>query len=771
MDQELEKNYKSLICKIIKNNHRGIVVLSGENYFHILSDLINYYISKIENYREDIKILYVTEDYFGDYLYRYEKLLENFKDLQVDKIRYKDSDKILGKTYNILILDMYKSLTPDYLGRIIETLSGSGIGFLIIKDFDNFEGITTTFHEHLLTPPYKIEEVRKLFEYRFKNKLMQYENILIYDIDKGVIKGIEYDCDINNITLPGRDKLVLNENKIFSDRIYRLCYTQDQANVLSMLENLLKDEKAIYLIIADRGRGKSASIGLSISALVSTLLEKKEIFDIGITAPSFNNVETLFNFLKIGLKKEGIDFKEIKKTKIIVNNKIFIEYRDPREILSKKYDYLFVDEAAGIGIELLYRFIKKYKQIIFSSTIHGYEGAGRSFSVRFMKFLNSNSDFKLYRYTMIEPIRYNKNDPIEKWLYDSLLLDSEPDEIDKEDIDLIKSYKVRFYRIPLKDWFYNDDKKLKNFVGIYILAHYQNRPNDIAMLADAPHHDAFVLELENDKIVNGVQIAYEGGIEDEVIDRMLKDYKPKGNIIPDIIVKHYRIKEFAKLKGLRVIRIATIPEIQGYGLGSISLEELSKWSEKNRYDWIGSSFGVTYELLNFWQKNKFLLVHLSPEKNKVSGEYSGIVLRPLNENTEKIVKKLNYEFRWKLINQVSDVYFDLTPKIILKMLETHYKFKPHFHVNLTDNQIDRLRGYIDSPMTYEAAADVAKLIYIYYLLYTDEKPRLNNEEILVGKFLLSWSFGKISDYFNIGRFEARRSIKKDIKIIYKWLFK
>jgi len=282
----------------------------------------------------------------------------------------------------------------------------------------------------------------------------------------------------------------------------------------------------------------------------------------------------------------------------------------------------------------------------------------------------------------------------------------------------------------------------------------------------------FVLELSNGKIVNGIHIAYEGGIDDDTINKMLKDYKPKGNIIPDIIVKHYRINEFAKLKGLRIVRIATIPEIQGMGLGSLSLDKLYNWAKENNYDWIGSSFGITYELLNFWQKNNFVLVHLSPEKNKVSGEYSGIVIKPLNEGSEKMVKKLNYEFRWRLINQISDVYFDLSPEIILKMLETQYKFKPHYKLNLTDNQIERLEGYLSSPMTYEAAADVIKLLYIYYLLYTEnDKPKIDKEELLIGKFLLSWSFAKISDYFKIKKFEARRVIKIDIKIIYNWLFK
>ncbi|WP_231434310.1 DUF1726 domain-containing protein [Candidatus Nanopusillus massiliensis] len=66
-------------------------------------------------------------DFNGDYLYRFQKLKEKVDFLDIEKIKYIDSKKILGKAYDILILDMYKSLTPDHIGRIVETLSGIGI--------------------------------------------------------------------------------------------------------------------------------------------------------------------------------------------------------------------------------------------------------------------------------------------------------------------------------------------------------------------------------------------------------------------------------------------------------------------------------------------------------------------------------------------------------------------------------------------------------------------------------------------------------------------
>ncbi|MEM1685046.1 MAG: GNAT family N-acetyltransferase, partial [Nanopusillaceae archaeon] len=723
----------------------------------------------------NLRSLFITEDFYGDFSKRYEETKKVFEkyNINLEKGKYSESEKYMGKTYELLILDMYKSLTPDYLGRLIGTVSGKGLIIFLIEDFNNFENLKTVFHQHLLTPPYKIEDVRNYFEIRFKRKLMEYENILIIDTEsEKILKKLNYECNVLQIIPKIKKISKLPENKKFSDRIYRLCITDDQVNVLYLLENLLESGKKAFLIIADRGRGKSAILGLCISALVEYLLEKDKILDIGITSPSIENVRTLFEFLRLGLEKNNIKY-ELSGRKIKIKNKIYIEYRSPLNILAKKYDFLFVDEAAGIGVNLLYEYLNKYKKIVFSSTIHGYEGAGRSFSVRFMKYLKERKDFEVFEYKMKEPIRYGEDDPIEKWLFDTLLLDAEPEEIDENDLKLIEEKKVKFYKIPLKEWFEKEEKKLRSFVGIYVLAHYQNRPNDLAMIADAPHHDGFVLELENGKIVNAIQVAYEGQLSEETIERMLKDYKPKGNIIPDVIAKHFREKEFPKLKGIRIVRIATHPHLQGKGLGSIALEKLTQWAKEKNYDWIGTSFGVTYDLLNFWLKNGFIVVHLSPEKNRVSGEYSAIVVKPLNKKTEEIVKKLNYEFKWRLINQITDVYFDLEPKIIRRLLETSFNVKPHFNVLLTEIQKEKAKAYFKGPMTYEAAADIVRIIFLYYLMSGEkDKPKIEDLdlEILISKILLAWSFRKISKYFNINSGSVRKIIKKNAKKIFLWLF-
>jgi N-acetyltransferase 10 len=68
--------------------------------------------------------------------------------------------------------------------------------------------------------------------------------------------------------------------------------------------------------------------------------------------------------------------------------------------------------------------------LFISSTVHGYEGTGRSLSLKLIKELRGNTQGSKITSTyrpmkeviMEEPIRYKRDDPIEKWLYDLLCL-------------------------------------------------------------------------------------------------------------------------------------------------------------------------------------------------------------------------------------------------------------------------------------------------------------------------------------------------------------
>ena len=120
--------------------------------------------------------------------------------------------------------------------------------------------------------------------------------------------------------------------------------TLDQAKVImSILDTLLdkNNTKCTVSLTAGRGRGKSAAIGLSIAAAL-----KLGFSNIFVTAPSPENLKTLFEFVIEGLEllefKDRMDFekiystnKEYEKAIIRVNvfktHKQFVQYVFPND--------------------------------------------------------------------------------------------------------------------------------------------------------------------------------------------------------------------------------------------------------------------------------------------------------------------------------------------------------------------------------------------------------------------------------------------------------
>ena len=88
------------------------------------------------------------------------------------------------------------------------------------------------------------------------------------------------------------------------------------------------------------------------------------------------------------------------------------------------------------------------------------------------------------------------------------------------------------------------------------------------------------------------------------------------------------------------------------GLGTLMLKKLEEEARALGMDWLGVGFGVYDRLLKFWIRNGYIPIHLSPERNPTSGEYSVLLVKPLNEKAEAFVKYANVEFRRRLIHSL-----------------------------------------------------------------------------------------------------------------------
>ena len=202
-------------------------------------------------------------------------------------------------------------------------------------------------------------------------------------------------------------------------------------------------------LTAARGRGKSATLGLAVAAAIAFNYRI-----ICVTSPTPENLNTFYEFVLKGLDaldyQEHIDYKIVQSNnpelhKAILRVEIFkennsqtVQYLHPSD--SQKLsliDLLVIDEAAAIPLPLVKAMLGPYL-VFLASTINGYEGTGRSLSLKLLQQLRiqtnpfkksetstaKSSGRSLHEITLSESIRYKPDDSVENWLNKLLCLDS-----------------------------------------------------------------------------------------------------------------------------------------------------------------------------------------------------------------------------------------------------------------------------------------------------------------------------------------------------------
>ncbi|MEM2708479.1 MAG: GNAT family N-acetyltransferase [Candidatus Methanomethylicia archaeon] len=698
----VDEAINNVINEAISSCERRLIAVSGSSSLDVARRIVELYTS---NSRGDVSGLLMSVNASETYRSWLEKPIVNFNATAID---YAKTVEVIGGTWNILVLDVSIQFSPSDIGRLVEVVSGGGLVIFTLPPISEWISKPTLFQKWLIVPPYSEKELRHIFKRRFINTVINSEGTWLLDLEKNEAIG-----------KPRNTKTEVNV-KPEAEGICKLALTSDQVNVIRECEKAFKDEgRKTVVILANRGRGKSAAIGLALADIVSKGIVKRVV----ITSPEPTGASTLYRFLKNGLSFLNVKYVEEKK-KILDTIRIGdvkIVYMRPDLASRVRADVKIVDEAASIPIPLLYRIIGSARFSMFASTVHGYEGTGRSFTLRFLKGLKEIKNLSVKELTMTTPIRYPVNDPIEKWLYSFLLLNAEPPEIS---LDTVRKRNTYYVHLDINRLF-EDEEMLKGFYGIYVMAHYRNRPDDLAILADAPHHSARALMM-NGKVIVSIQLAEEGGLSEQLIEEYMKEgVKLSGHMIPHRLAVYNGLKSFPKLKGLRIVRIATHPKLWGEGFGSKTLRELTLEAEAKGYDWIGAGFGATRDLIRFWTRNNFIPVHLSPVRNPTTGEFSILVVKPLTRRAQKQLIVASREFKLRFLNSLHNIYFDLNPYLILDVLNIGFS-KPI--LRFTKAQLNRLEGYVKGSLSYEASADaVLEITKAYFMDDNIEKPKINED--------------------------------------------
>jgi tRNA(Met) cytidine acetyltransferase len=420
------------------------------------------------------------------------------------------------------------------------------------------------------------------------------------------------------------------------------CRTSDQHNAVEAVMHVVTGHRRRpVVLISDRGRGKSSALGIAAARLLKA--GKQQIL---VTAPSQKATGALF--AQAARLLPGVEAGK----GLLHLDQASIGYVAPDQLLQypQTADLLLVDEAAAIPTPLLEALLDHYPRIAFATTVHGYEGTGRGFALRFRKVLEQR--FPQWREVRLEsPIRWAPGDPLEEWLFRALALNAAP-----APDELIRHTQVEQCTCEAldRDRLVQHEADLTDLFGLLVLAHYRTTPFDLRHLLDGPNLHVFALRSRG-RIVATALLAMEGGFDATTAHAIWAGYRrPRGHLLAQSLAAHVGLEDGACLCGGRIIRIAVHPVLQQRGLGSRLVQEILQFSQVNKLDYLGSSFGATTELLRFWGKNHFQPVRIGLRRSASSGAQSVIMLQPITPAGERIFDTAKARFQRQLPQLLAD---------------------------------------------------------------------------------------------------------------------
>ncbi|MGB9986149.1 tRNA(Met) cytidine acetyltransferase TmcA [Salarchaeum japonicum] len=629
--------------------------------------------------------------------------------LDCERIRPRDSDELLGTTRTAVVYDAHDECRPNALGRIAGAVDGGGLLLLLAPALDDWPHVREEFDEGLAVPPFSLADVAGNFRRRLVQTLRAHPGIGIYDADADTLERDGRTHPAPRIRSPPPEPPA---DHAFPDRAYDACRTQDQVDAVHALEALREPDEAV-VVEADRGRGKSSAAGIAAACLAAAGL------DVLVTAPRKRSASELFERAE-ELGCDGLRFEKPPDAAELPG--------DP--------DAVFVDEAAALPVRLLEAFLDA-DRVAFTTTIHGYEGAGRGFDVRFHDRL-ADSDLAVTESRMTDPIRYAAGDPIEVWAFRALLLDARPP-VDPLVADANPANAT--YDVLSSDDLLADETLLSEAFGLLVYAHYRTEPNDLARLLDAPNLRVRALRHDG-HVVSVALLAREGGLDADTRAEMYAGGRILGNMIPDVLTSQLRDEDAAVPVGWRVMRIATHHAARSRGFGSHLLDRIRR-EIAGALDWFGVGYGATPGLVSFWDANGFDTVHVSTTRNDTSGEYSAIMLDPLSEDGEAVHDHHAGWFADRVPGVFGDALTDLDADVARACLAAA-DAPPA--LSLTDHQWRVVVGASYGPGLYAADPAPFRALAAHHL--TGPHPDIlteREERLLVRKLLQTEDWDAVAD--------------------------
>lgn len=506
--------------------------------------------------------------------------------------------QLLGQSLDALILDLHGGLAADTLGICQGLIRGGGALLVCLPDADR-----AIASAELAVAPFEAADVGTRFWSRLMQHLAQSESPLP-------------DAPLEPPPAPAAG-------------------SAEQAEVVATLAQAFSAHvPSAWVLLAERGRGKSSALGLALAAA-----QARRPLVVWVTAPSRAAAAELLRFAP-GEAAAPL-------------------FALPLELLGQagSPDVLVIDEAAQLPVPLLRALTARHPRatLAFSTTTQGYEGTGRGFVLRFLDWL-AREPRPLRQLELKQPIRWSAHDPLERFVYDVLALDAEHSPLEALPPTLPEPRRIE------RDELAHDEALLRSLLGLLIHAHYRTTPGDLERLLDAPNLQLYAM-VDGQRVLGATLVALEGGLSRADCQALGRgEWRIRGHALADTLIVHAGYPEVGELQLVRSVRIATHPELRRRGIARRLVEHVHQSLSP---DLFGTLFGAVPELLEFRRSLGYSLVRLGSARGSSSGEPSAVMLRAATPRGQALVDTLRADLArdlpLQLELQAADTRLPLVP--------------------------------------------------------------------------------------------------------------
>ncbi len=640
---------------------------------------------------------------------------------------------LLGQEVDALVFDAHEGFDPDAFGALAGSLRGGGLLLLLTPPLAQWPRLPDPACARIAPWPHRADDVGGRFLARLVRVIREHQGPALLVIEEG------HEPEIVPGELPLSQPLPVPADAA--------CRTLDQQQAVEAVMRVVQGHRRRpAVLISDRGRGKSAAFGIAAARLLEAGTRR-----ILVTGPRLAAVEALFEQaarLLLGAR--------VARGRIRWEGGV-LEFLAPDELLRQpqQADLLLVDEAAAIPAPLLEALLERHARIAFATTVHGYEGTGRGFALRFRQVLDRLTPG--WRELRLEtPVRWAPGDPLEAFVSRALLLDAEVPDLPAASVTEAEVERVDAGRLA------GDEALLGQIFGLLVTAHYRTRPFDLRQMLDAPGWSVWVQRC-GEQVVGTALVAEEGGFGAATAEAVWRgETRPHGHLLPESLAAHVGLREAPRLRGARIIRIAVHPALQRRGLGRRLLQTLVEAAAAGGGDYIGASFGITPGLLAFWRQAGFLPVRVSFRRGAASGTHSAMLLRGVGPAGQHLVTAARQRFAVHFPAQLADPLKGLEPGLAVRLLEGVPVAAPVLDTRARDD----LEAFAHGRRLYEAVMGSLRPFVLHALAGGGEGLAPGMAELLMARVVQQRPWAELASLLGIsGRAEGVQCLRSAVRLL------